>query len=316
VAVTAVAAVLATTATTACATFPHADAPRSAGGGVPAAVGAAPITPRGLGAIANRTPTGLPDAAAPRCGATPRGHDPAAAAALHAAIRLHRGAARWEPRRGPVRLWVQPRAAELGGARRGAAEFDRAIDEARTAWRGLVPGLRLEPATDSVAAAVRVVWRRTLPPDAAPDTPPDARPSEPVAGRTSVWLDARGRPVAALVELAATAGADRPYAPEDVRVVAAHELGHVLGLAHHADMGSLMAPVPLAAAPTRRDRAVLRRLYALPAGHTAAGCVQDGGARSAGLSPCAPPVADRARCSDTRPRTARRAGDRSPRTRA
>ena len=56
------------------------------------------------------------------------------------------------------------------------------------------------------------------------------------------------------------------YSVEDVRAVARHELGHALGLAHHAAPTSVMAPLVRAERLTDEDRATLRALYALPIG--------------------------------------------------
>ena len=83
----------------------------------------------------------------------------------------------------------------------------------------------------------------------------------------------RNAPAAArLRELADVTVLDRPLAEvpdselRDVRVVARHEMGHVLGLAHHAAPTSVMAALVSAERIGEGDRAVLRALYALPAG--------------------------------------------------
>jgi predicted Zn-dependent protease len=48
--------------------------------------------------------------------------------------------------------------------------------------------------------------------------------------------------------------------------VVRHEFGHVLGLAHHAAPGSVMAPVVRATRLAPGDRDALRLLYRLPPG--------------------------------------------------
>jgi len=68
------------------------------------------------------------------------------------------------------------------------------------------------------------------------------------------------------VRLAVFAPGGVRYSVEDVRAVARHELGHALGLAHHAAPTSVMAPLVRAERLTDEDRATLRALYALPIG--------------------------------------------------
>jgi predicted Zn-dependent protease len=179
------------------------------------------------------------------CVARGRPAPPAAPVAVAEALALNHGGAWWEVDDGPLALWVQPRPA-----------FARAVVAAADEWDGIVRGLRFVAAPDSASASVVVVWRRSL---AGPTARPTTRPT---AGRTTLSFTRDGRTVHALVELALRAGAASPYTPADVHVVAQHELGHVLGLAHHAALGSVMAPAPtVATGPSRLDRAALRLLY-------------------------------------------------------
>ena len=75
-----------------------------------------------------------------------------------------------------------------------------------------------------------------------------------------------GRALGAHVRLAVFAPGGERYSIDDVRAVARHELGHALGLAHHAAPTSVMAPLVRAEQLTDEDRATLRALYALPIG--------------------------------------------------
>jgi len=68
------------------------------------------------------------------------------------------------------------------------------------------------------------------------------------------------------VRLAIFAPNGERYSVDDVRAVARHELGHALGLAHHAAPTSIMAPLVRAERLSDDDRATLRALYALPIG--------------------------------------------------
>jgi hypothetical protein len=93
----------------------------------------------------------------------------------------------------------------------------------------------------------------------------------------------------------AAAGDGAPYQPTAVRAVARHEMGHVLGLAHHAAATSVMAPLVRAERIGDEDGAVLRALHALPAGARRRRGVQRSAAeparpRAAGPELAFPPV--------------------------
>jgi hypothetical protein len=85
------------------------------------------------------------------------------------------------------------------------------------------------------------------------------------AGRTEL-SDTGGRATTAYVKLALTSADGAPFDVADVRTVARHELGHVLGLAHHAAAKSVMAPRVQSDRLLPGDEAALRLLYALAVG--------------------------------------------------
>jgi hypothetical protein len=59
---------------------------------------------------------------------------------------------------------------------------------------------------------------------------------------------------------------DRPVEPERVRLTAAHEMGHALGLPHSDSPRDVMYPENTAAALSARDYRSMESLYALPDG--------------------------------------------------
>jgi predicted Zn-dependent protease len=186
---------------------------------------------------------------------------------LAAAIAAHGGAVRWaveERAERPVTVWVQRRPADAASERHDAREWQTALVDGITAWNGVVAGLRLAIAGDSVAADVRVVWAPTL--VTSPNDADAGALASLTAGRTTLVPDDAGRAVTATVVLARTAPNGAPYLPRDVRAVTQHEIGHALGLAHHASPASVMAPMVTAERIGDADRAVLRALYALPVG--------------------------------------------------
>ena len=190
-----------------------------------------------------------------------RATSPAVANDLRAALDAHGGAVRWDLGRGPVRLWVQRRPDVAADVSVTSAEWRRAISAAADAWRDVVPRLAFALEPDSARADVIVTWARDL--ESAPAAGDLAFRT---AGRTTLVPGNDGRALAAHVRLAVFAPGDVRYSVEDVRAVARHELGHALGLAHHAAPTSVMAPLVRAEQLTDEDRATLRALYALPIG--------------------------------------------------
>lgn len=221
-------------------------------------------------------PAAAGDSTAPDCRALASAvAPPPLVADLTAALAVHGGAVRWPAGGRPLVVWIQPRPRGIAPTLHTAAEWRAALVEGAMDWSGVVPGLRLATGRDSATADVRVVWAGTLPASAPGDPTAGARASVPTslaaltAGRTTLEPDASGRAVAATVVLAATSGDGVPYQPRDAAAVARHEMGHVLGLGHHAAPASVMAPLVRAERVGEADRGVLRALYALPAG---AGC--------------------------------------------
>lgn len=212
----------------------------------------------------------IADDPAPGCRALAAAVAPAPLVAdLAAALVAHGGAVRWS--RGgaaggrTVTVWLQPRPRGIAPTLHTDGEWRAALVAGALGWDGVVPDLRLAIGRDSASADVRVVWAGTLP-AAAPGDPTAGALAALTAGRTTLEPDVAGHARVATVVLAARAGDGVAYQPRDARAVLRHEMGHALGLAHHRSPASVMAPLVSAEQVGEADRAVLRALYALPAG--------------------------------------------------
>lgn len=192
-----------------------------------------------------------------------------------AALTAHRGAVRWAADGQPVRVWIQRRPTDGASLSHGEHEWRDAVVAAATAWTGSVPGLRVTIVRDSAAADVHVRWTPVLQPSAIGDPAAGSLAADGAtgtalapftAGRTTLVPDATGRAVRAEVVLAAGSLDGAPYLPRDVHAIAQHEMGHVLGLAHHRSSTSVMSQLIAVDRVADDDRAVLRALYALPIG--------------------------------------------------
>jgi hypothetical protein len=201
--------------------------------------------------------------AAAACDALARAahEQPAVAGDVRAALEAHGAVVRWDPAAGPVRVWVQPRRGPTVDWDNPPASWRDAVLDAALAWRGIVPGLELRVARDSAGADVVVTWVDAH--QLASGVSKGLRSG--TAGRTEL-RDSAGRATAAHVSLAVTSAEGIPLEAVDVRAVARHEFGHVLGLAHHAAAKSVMASRVQTERLTAGDEAALRLLYALPMG--------------------------------------------------
>ena len=130
--------------------------------------------------------------------------------------------------------------------------FAPVVRRAFLEWaRGDVP-VRFTFVEDETRAEVRVRWVERLP--------------EQRAGLIRWTSDGRGWLRSADITLATAASDGRPVSQEDVRSIALHEVGHLLGLGHSSDTADVMSAWVSARELTERDRATARLLYALPAG--------------------------------------------------
>ena len=155
---------------------------------------------------------------------------------------------RWENRQdSPIRVWFAPtHAANFQPA------FLDAIRTAFTKWVDIGVPVRFTFDGDSTNAEVTVKWRIQFEIERT--------------GQTDVTWDENGHIQSAVVTLATFDSKGEPMTTEDVRVVAEHEIGHVLGLDHSRDSTDLMFPMAKVRDLSDRDVRTVLLLYQLTPG--------------------------------------------------
>jgi predicted Zn-dependent protease len=155
---------------------------------------------------------------------------------------------RWDNRIfSPVRVLLAP-----GRAANFQPAFLDAVRAAFERWQTAGVPVRWNLDADSASAEVRVVWRIQF----------DIRRT----GQTDLTWDQEGHLASAVVSLATFDPDGHPLTADDVRVVALHEIGHLIGLDHSADSTDIMFATTRVRDLSTRDVASALLLYQLPPG--------------------------------------------------
>jgi hypothetical protein len=155
---------------------------------------------------------------------------------------------RWENRTtAPIRVWFAPT-----NAANFKPSFLDAIRSAFGEWTGAGVPVRFDFAGDSTNAEVTVKWRIQFEIERT--------------GQTDVTWDENGHIQSAVVTLATFDPKGRPMEPDDIRVVATHEVGHLLGLDHSKDSTDIMYPTAKVRELSDRDARTVMLLYQLTPG--------------------------------------------------
>ena len=155
---------------------------------------------------------------------------------------------RWDGRvSAPVRVSL---------ATASVANFQPAfLDAVRAAfqrWQEAGVPVRFDLDADSASAEVRLHWRIQFEGERS--------------GQTDLQWDDEGHVTGGVITLATFDPKGQPLGPDEVRVIAMHEIGHLLGLDHSPDQGDVMYAQPKVRELSPRDIATVLLLYDLAPG--------------------------------------------------
>jgi hypothetical protein len=155
---------------------------------------------------------------------------------------------RWDGRLvTPVRVYVTQ-----GSVPNFQAAFVDAVRGAFQRWQDAGVPVRFDLDADSDDAEVEVRWTERF----------DIERT----GQTDLVWDGEGRIQRGVITIATLDPQGRPLGPDDVRVVALHEVGHLLGLDHSSDSTDIMFAKTQARDLSERDIRTAALLYELAPG--------------------------------------------------
>ncbi|MGH7568754.1 MAG: matrixin family metalloprotease [Gemmatimonadales bacterium] len=155
---------------------------------------------------------------------------------------------RWDDRAyRPVRVFLGP-----ATTANFQPVFLDAVRQAFRRWEESGIPVRFDLDADSAAAEVYFTWKIQFEIDRS--------------GQTDLTWDESGRLQSGFVTLATFDPKGRPMQTDDVRVVALHEIGHLLGLDHSPDSTDIMFPVAKVRDLSSRDVSTAQLLYQLVPG--------------------------------------------------
>jgi hypothetical protein len=156
---------------------------------------------------------------------------------------------RWDDRgvHSPVHVWFAPTYAA-----NFQPGFIDAIRRSFASWSAVGVPVQFDLDGDSTNAEVTVRWRPQFEIERT--------------GQADLRWDQEGRIKSATVTLATFDPKGRAMDADDIRVVALHEIGHLLGLDHSSDSTDLMFPTARVRDLSERDVQTVILLYQLPPG--------------------------------------------------
>ena len=156
---------------------------------------------------------------------------------------------RWPERiTNPLRVWVADASAMDGWD----PSFPDRVRDAFTEWSALGIPVRFTFVVDSADADIHISWINEF--------------SEPISGKTLWSRDRHWWIVGGSITLALHHNGGERLDGSAIHAIALHEVGHLLGLDHTADLSNIMTPRVRVRELSPADRATVKLLYSLPAG--------------------------------------------------